>query len=424
VCTVQLVDDHGRALDAEYTVEPDGSSLALIMASRSGMSGSRSPRNPDYNQALTILLERLSQLDAVLVDALVDSRRTQQLGLPGSDRRLIAAPIRLAQVPDMETFRRGLGGEQARIAQAPDATKGGNSTKRIRLRLEVPGYQPSDAARLEGLLTAPITVTVPTFILAWHPLHFLWQEQDYDQAIQVTAGGQTWHDDWTVGVRTGGINPGDRAFLYRQYQDRGLVASGIFTSGVYTSPHWDGSGRLARYAQLDWTNVLDYEDRLPIEQLKAEVPEVKWGRIQGSGIAVPPASVPKLHDLWAHHTSTVLFRSPDEPREAGGQAFPEGALSRVEVNRYERDPRARKACLNHWGYRCAVCGFSFEEGYGPLGQDFIHVHHLLELSKVPPGYQVDPVNDLRPLCPNCHAMIHRGTGPALSIDELRGRLRR
>ena len=106
-----------------------------------------------------------------------------------------------------------------------------------------------------------------------------------------------------------------------------------------------------------------------------------------------------------------------------GQAFPEGALSRVEVNHYERDPRARKACLKHWGYRCAVCDFSFEEHYGPLGLDFIHVHHTKELSQVPPGYQVDPIKDLRPVCPNCHAMIHRGPGRALSVDELR-KLRR
>jgi 5-methylcytosine-specific restriction protein A len=169
---------------------------------------------------------------------------------------------------------------------------------------------------------------------------------------------------------------------------------------------------------------LDYEDRLPVEHLRAEVPEVKWDHIQGSGITVPSPAVRKLHELWAHYTSTVLFRSPDEPRGLDGQAFPEGALSRVEVNRYERDPRARKACLNRWGYRCAVCDFSFEERYGELGKDFIHVHHTIELSRVPPGYHVDPVNDLRPVCPNCHAMIHRGTSPALAIDELKRQLRR
>jgi 5-methylcytosine-specific restriction enzyme A len=57
-----------------------------------------------------------------------------------------------------------------------------------------------------------------------------------------------------------------------------------------------------------------------------------------------------------------------------------------------------------------VCEFSFEDCYGPLGRNYIHVHHTLELSKVPSGYRVNPVTDLLPLCPNCHAMIHRGTG--------------
>ena len=81
-----MVDDLGRALDAEYLVEVDDGHLALILASRSGMSGSRPPRNPDYNQALTVLLTRLGRLNTVLVDALVDSQHTQDLGLPEADR--------------------------------------------------------------------------------------------------------------------------------------------------------------------------------------------------------------------------------------------------------------------------------------------------------------------------------------------------
>ena len=113
------------------------------------------PRNPDYNRALTILLARLGMLNAVLVDALVDSRHTQDLGLPEADRRLIQAPIRLALEPDADALRRRLGTAQAKIAQAPDATKGGNSTKRIRLRVDVPGFQPGDAARLAQTLAAP-----------------------------------------------------------------------------------------------------------------------------------------------------------------------------------------------------------------------------------------------------------------------------
>jgi hypothetical protein len=51
-------------------------------------------------------------------------------------RRLIESPIRLDHVADMDALRRRMGAAQARIAQAPGATKGGNTTKRIRLRVD------------------------------------------------------------------------------------------------------------------------------------------------------------------------------------------------------------------------------------------------------------------------------------------------
>jgi hypothetical protein len=83
--------------------------VALIMESRSGRAAGRPGRNADYNPALTLLLERLAQLDATLADALVDSRKTQALGIPEAERRLITGPVRLAQVPDMEALRVRLG---------------------------------------------------------------------------------------------------------------------------------------------------------------------------------------------------------------------------------------------------------------------------------------------------------------------------
>jgi 5-methylcytosine-specific restriction protein A len=92
------------------------------------------------------------------------------------------------------------------------------------------------------------------------------------------------------------------------------------------------------------------------------------------------------------------------------------------VNKYERDPRARQLCLNHYGYCCSVCGLDFSERYGELGAGFIHVHHLKELSAVGQGYNVDPVADLRPVCPNCHAMLHK-VSPAMPVEELKQKLR-
>ena len=104
-----------------------------------------------------------------------------------------------------------------------------------------------------------------------------------------------------------------------------------------------------------------------------------------------------------------------DPEEA--RTVFEGARRSVQVNVYERDPTARLRCLAKWGCVCVVCQFDFGARYGDLGRGFIHVHHLRPLGEVREGYQLDPVKDLRPVCPNCHAMLHRRK-PALSIYEL------
>jgi len=148
-------DAAGNALNATYSVVPDGTRVALIMESRSGSAAGRPGRNTDYNPALAILLERLARLDATLVDGFVDSRITQTLGTPEAERKIVTGPIRLAQVPGIEALRIHMGTAQAKVAQAADATKGGNSTKRIRLLLDVPGYAPGQADRLADVIAVP-----------------------------------------------------------------------------------------------------------------------------------------------------------------------------------------------------------------------------------------------------------------------------
>lgn len=96
----------------------------------------------------------------------------------------------------------------------------------------------------------------------------------------------------------------------------------------------------------------------------------------------------------------------------------EGSRLRVEINIYERSREAREKCVTHYGPTCVACGFDFESAYGDRGKGFIHVHHVVPLSEIDKSYIVDPVQDLRPLCPNCHAMIHR-RAPALTIEQLK-----
>ena len=96
----------------------------------------------------------------------------------------------------------------------------------------------------------------------------------------------------------------------------------------------------------------------------------------------------------------------------------EGAASQELVTVYERNPEARRRCIAAHGSICCVCGFSFSAVYGVEFAGFIHVHHLRPVSEAGGEYAVDPVEDLRPVCPNCHAIIHYG-GQLRDISEVR-----
>lgn len=236
------------------TSKPDGGYLALIMESRSGMSGTRAPRNTDYNRVLTILLARLGMLGAVLVDALVDPRHTQDLGLPEADRRLIQTPIRLALEPDADALRRRLGTAQAKIAQAPDATKGGNSTKRIRLSVDVPGFLPDDADRLAQALAVPVVVSVEK-----RPGYWWEREPDENVWMEITGREDIGTDLKASSAARGGVatasyallpmvQPGDVVVHYDSRQEV-IVGVSMASSAAAPAPiYWVARGSYARRA--------------------------------------------------------------------------------------------------------------------------------------------------------------------------------
>jgi len=85
---------------------------------------------------------------------------------------------------------------------------------------------------------------------------------------------------------------------------------------------------------------------------------------------------------------------------------------------YERDPKARAEALTIHGYDCKGCGLNFGDFYGEHGRGFIHVHHIKPLSESGET-KIDPKTDLIPLCPNCHAMVHKNKSNTLTLDELK-----
>jgi 5-methylcytosine-specific restriction enzyme A len=114
---------------------------------------------------------------------------------------------------------------------------------------------------------------------------------------------------------------------------------------------------------------------------------------------------------------------PKFPEEiAENEPMYEGAVKRIPVNAYERNDAARRICLDHYGYRCSVCGKILSDIYGEVAQAHIHVHHLKPLSEINSEYQIDPIADLRPVCPTCHSIMHlrKSPSPPYSIEEVQG----
>ena len=123
----------------------------------------------------------------------------------------------------------------------------------------------------------------------------------------------------------------------------------------------------------------------------------------------------------SHPTFTL---QPDEVNEDAAEYYLEGSKQSILVNKYERNTKARDKCIEHYGALCAACEFDFSAEYGDVGDGFIHVHHIKPVSEIGELYEVDPINDLIPVCPNCHAMIHKRRPMSFTIDEIKEKLKR
>jgi 5-methylcytosine-specific restriction endonuclease McrA len=123
----------------------------------------------------------------------------------------------------------------------------------------------------------------------------------------------------------------------------------------------------------------------------------------------------------AKRKPALPYWAPNSEMEvAEFEAKEEGHRVKISVNKYERDPKNRKSCIKHYGPICSACEFDFSVAYGLIGSGYIHVHHLNPLSANDGrALKINPIKDLRPVCPNCHEMLHRAN-PPYSIEQLKG----
>jgi 5-methylcytosine-specific restriction protein A len=164
------------------------------------------------------------------------------------------------------------------------------------------------------------------------------------------------------------------------------------------TPHffarWDSKN--TKFTYLGVGKILSFEDKVPIEHDQSTIRLV---------VALTTA-----HDTVG--VQGVISTTDDAPPEFAKKVS-------MIVNRWERDPQKRLQCIEHYGYECQICGFSFEKSYGMHGADYCHVHHIEPLGEVGGERKsLDPIKDLIPVCANCHEMLHRGK-VALKPDQLR-----
>ena len=185
----------------------------------------------------------------------------------------------------------------------------------------------------------------------------------------------------------------------------------------------DGNSRFAFNIAQQWLlfylqRPAETHPRLTLAELQGSFSKATLTKIGELNFRIQTVAEAKVAMSIVFDTSPVVdnYSFADEVPQVDG--YLEGAVTTVLVNSFERNARAREACLRRYGYRCAVCEFDFGEAFGALGKGFIHVRHLREIATIRAEYEIDPINDLRPICPNCHAMLHRRS-PPLEIEELK-----
>lgn len=96
----------------------------------------------------------------------------------------------------------------------------------------------------------------------------------------------------------------------------------------------------------------------------------------------------------------------------------EGGKYSCQSYAYERSAKNRARAIQLHGTVCSACGFDFNQHYTKnYAESYIQIHHLRAVSQGGER-EVDPAIDLKPLCANCHCMVHRRRNQILEISRL------
>ena len=214
---------------------------------------------------------------------------------------------------------------------------------------------------------------------------------------------------------------------------RNLSGAALLASVLLSSLH---PMRFVDYRQTRWANFgRDLGLDLAGCQDWTHGQHIVWSGRVAQGVhdtATVQRYWPSKDDLWSVAVLCWALEYMRDPknrvkwskcsdRDALG-AFPEGWRKQRLHTYHERSSGLVKEAKKRWCredplLRCQVCGFSFVEAYGEAGDGFIEAHHAMPISQLT-GRAEHVVEDLEPVCANCHRLIHRGK-KTLTMREAR-----
>jgi 5-methylcytosine-specific restriction protein A len=269
-----------------------------------------------------------------------------------------------------------------------------------------------------------------SLVLLWNPDAWEWRTFDVDVA-HVKAGGR-FVTSWKVRYPYR-VFVGMRFYLLRTGSEpRGIMGSGSVISPPYTTAHFSEGSESQYSVDIVFNRLLDPgSDELLNRDviIGTEALSKRFAAIiQSSGTVLTPEESEALCTIWQRHCGDDFNDEGTEDMDSAEWSDRpeyycyEGEVRQFSTDRHERSGAARTAAIRIHGASCSICNIDFETVYGEIGRGFIHVHHLDPVSNSESRRRVDPARDLVPVCPNCHAMLHRRKDVPFTPEELKERM--
>ncbi len=217
--------------------------------------------------------------------------------------------------------------------------------------------------------------------------------------------------DWKQGNHS--YKLGDIVYIYSTYPCKTIKYKTVVTEIDKTSKDIEDDS-------MFWIDKEKYKSSLEGKYMRLKLLDIYDSKsldleeLMKNGLKGAPQKPQKINQELEEYIESICNQDFLYPEIIHGSNLYEGAKKSININSYERNSKAREECVAFYGLDCKVCGLNFEKEYGSPGAGFIHVHHLVPLSEINKEYKINPIKDLIPVCPNCHAMIHRG----LNIDAI------